>query len=857
MASAAGDQASPKRLRLNEPVAGATGTRAPYLQLDQPAAQLLPHHTTAAPGALTTAPYHQLSFPVPQHQLLPPGARAQQGAPQRRQQPRQQQQRHQQQQQPQQRASSAAAAAPAAKQLAAAIRSCNNPSKLRRFLDQHGSSVPHTHITSLFIQLGSIARSSGSAALGGMLALADRVSGVATPLLPQCDARTLSTMLHTVGALPSSEALTQFVAALLADAQPKLPGFSPQDLSTAAVALATMGHDSPAFVMSLAQAAQPKLPQFNPQNLANTAWALATLGCSSPELTDALVAAALPQVPSLNPRELGCTAWALASLGHRDSPSFAQAIVAAAQAQLQQHSPRSLSNVVWALATMGHAASVPTPFLDTLLAVSQPQLPSFKPSELAELAWALASTTHSTTHAFLSALITAMHPLLPDLKPTDLAHTAWALATLRHSCPAFTDALGASAQPQLPGFRPAELAELAWAFAVLGSHGPPAAALLHAAVQHLDALTDGDLRRLQQLLLSLSDSGHALQPGGEGSPLQPLQSACLQAWIRFQMAPEPPCDPVLQQQLLLACQHVGGGCQVLGAQHRTEDGLFSMDVGLLLPPPPGTSAPALQVAVEVDGPSCYSRDEPRQALGALVLRNRFLRTRGWRVLSLPSHELAVLQGDEEQAAYVQRRCLGLLGAGAGGGEGEGEAELVVLPLDLPAAAQAGGGGQRGPRPQQHDRRPGNKKGGGSGSSSRPGPRPGQAGAGGGPASDLKRPRMQEGAAGTPGVGAGVGAGAGAGAAVPSAVGLVVAGGGGRAPYHQLQLGVSAPALQRHLAGAGGAPYLFTGLAPPHRDHKQALLHGVGGGGSGGVGGAGAVHGGGEGGASGGGEHMVL
>jgi hypothetical protein len=66
---------------------------------------------------------------------------------------------------------------------------------------------------------------------------------------------------------------------------------------------------------------------------------------------------------------------------------------------------------------------------------------------------------------------------------------------------------------------------------------------------------------------------------------------------------------------------------------------------------------AERVVVEVDGRSRFSLVEPYLPLGALRLRRRLLRARGWRLVSVPFYEWEQVAHDAtEQEAYL-RRCL--------------------------------------------------------------------------------------------------------------------------------------------------------------------------------------------------------
>jgi hypothetical protein len=74
----------------------------------------------------------------------------------------------------------------------------------------------------------------------------------------------------------------------------------------------------------------------------------------------------------------------------------------------------------------------------------------------------------------------------------------------------------------------------------------------------------------------------------------------------------------------------------------TDDGFFSIDIAFIRPD--GT-----KVAVEVDGPTHFTINNPKRMNGSTVLRNRFLEARGWRVVSVPVEAWSrVPQGGKKQ-----------------------------------------------------------------------------------------------------------------------------------------------------------------------------------------------------------------
>ena len=124
----------------------------------------------------------------------------------------------------------------------------------------------------------------------------------------------------------------------------------------------------------------------------------------------------------------------------------------------------------------------------------------------------------------------------------------------------------------------------------------------------------------------------------------------------------------------------------------TEDGLFSMDIGLhpvvdeLQREDRGTSTlhdlsastssnhqlpgsvpvrtpqsavyNGLKVAIEVDGRTHFTCNT-RRSLGTTLARRRLLRSRNWHVISVPVFEWRALESGQEQERYMRRKMSGL------------------------------------------------------------------------------------------------------------------------------------------------------------------------------------------------------
>jgi very-short-patch-repair endonuclease len=96
------------------------------------------------------------------------------------------------------------------------------------------------------------------------------------------------------------------------------------------------------------------------------------------------------------------------------------------------------------------------------------------------------------------------------------------------------------------------------------------------------------------------------------------------------------------------------GCSGASSEHKTDDGLFSIDIALQLP---GNQ----KLAVEVDGPTHFLSNTPTVPTGATRLRNRLLEARGWRVVSVPVTEWDRQAAKGTQAAHAYLSSLSVHG----------------------------------------------------------------------------------------------------------------------------------------------------------------------------------------------------
>ncbi|KAG1661642.1 hypothetical protein FOA52_007523 [Chlamydomonas sp. UWO 241] len=290
-------------------------------------------------------------------------------------------------------------------------------------------------------------------------------------------------------------------------------------------------------------------------------------------------------------------------------------LLKAAKPQLRDFNPQALANTVWALATFGYYDGA---FVAKLLKEAKPQLRDFNPQALANTAWALA-TLGRYDGAFVAALLKAAKLQLRDSKPQELAIMAWALAKVQHYDGAFMAALVKEAMPRLRDFTSQALTNTAWALAAL-DHANNAfmAALLQQAAGVVPSFEAQQLNQLFMCELWLKD-----QHSDVAVPSQ-LAAACKEAWMEERHNPK---SSDVQRQVLAVVRELPG-CSDAISEQATDDGLFNIDIAVQLPD-------GSRLAVEVDGPSHFLNFPPDRLVGAALLRNRLLESRGWRVESAP------------------------------------------------------------------------------------------------------------------------------------------------------------------------------------------------------------------------------
>ncbi len=296
----------------------------------------------------------------------------------------------------------------------------------------------------------------------------------------------------------------------------------------------------------------------------------------------------------------------------------------------------------------------------------------------------------------MNKLLSAAERKLSDFNAQDVANTSWALATLRHHDGGFTSSiaqraldckLGAKEVSQLvlglsslgcddPAFFSSvgshllscsdlglqSICNVFHGLAMVGLHPPWASELLMDRLPAL-MLSCGSSKQMDMLLgqafhyMLVLEARGLLSSGIQSSEAyQQMRERCRLAWV----AETSTSTISRRHREVFEVLRQLPGCSGAICEHKTEDSLFSMDIGLELPPPSSSSeGKSVKLAIEVDGPWHFMSNKPTMATGETRLRNFLLEARGWRVVSVPvgPHDPWDRLDDQSRAAYLQ----GLIG----------------------------------------------------------------------------------------------------------------------------------------------------------------------------------------------------
>ncbi len=377
--------------------------------------------------------------------------------------------------------------------------------------------------------------------------------------------------------------------------------------------------------------------------------------------------------------------------------------VAAARRRSEALAPASASSAAWALAVIaGERANAAE--MEVLAERCASLVDAMTPRQCADLAWALASCRHSSRAAFqaLDARF-ASEAGLAKFKPYDVSTLAWAFAHLGGGGAGFVDGLDrwfsggvnveeiamdpsasaleelhATASKNARAFTPHALAATLWGLTALGGDAMRSfsfrtvwaelarrGAEIDLAAQTTRGSLDDEsdethdatrdthhtqhgpwigkhLNQIHQAIVSVD----AAPNGASGeAPLAPLPAslvaAAASAWTAQR---RPPVTSWYQRDVASILAY-------MGEKHEEEATCAGYRVDLLIPS--AGSARARDVAVEVDGPSHFARNDLSVALGQTRLKHRQLRALGFDVLSVPIADWEYLETSEEKVEYLR------------------------------------------------------------------------------------------------------------------------------------------------------------------------------------------------------------
>jgi len=360
--------------------------------------------------------------------------------------------------------------------------------------------------------------------------------------------------------------------------------------------------------------------------------------------------------------------------------------VAAARRGSEALAPASASSAAWALALIaGERANAAE--MEVLAERCAVLVDAMTPRQTADLAWALASCRHSSRAVFraLDARF-ASDAGLANYKPYDVSTLAWAFAHLGGGGAGFVDGLdrwfsggvnveeyarndaelAATASKNARTFTPHALAATLWGLTVLGGDATRSFSFravwaelarrgaeiesdssLSDSVSDATRVTHGPwmgkhLNQIHQAIVSVDASGGTEASGLASLPAS-LVAAAEAAWTAQR---RPPVTSWYQRDVASILSY-------MGAKHEEEATCAGYRVDLLIPDARALLGEARPVAVEVDGPSHFARNDASVALGQTRLKHRQLRALGFAVVSVPVADWEYLETSEEKVEYLR------------------------------------------------------------------------------------------------------------------------------------------------------------------------------------------------------------
>lgn len=377
------------------------------------------------------------------------------------------------------------------------------------------------------------------------------------------------------------------------------------------------------------------------------------------------VAAARRGSDALAPGSVADAAWALAAVaGERANAAEMEVLADRAAATADEMTPRQLANLAWALATCRHASAAYFRAMDVRFA-GDDGLRGFKAFDVSTLAWAFAHLGHRAD-GFLDGLDRwfADGGEKGNKKNAAPSDPNAQIIPLADRDPALAAENSAEAAKR---FAPQTLVSVAWSLAVLGEEATASRAFaacwrdvgargatFAAAPEFAGVDPDADadrvalgpwrgkhLNQIHQIAVAVEEKEDAL---AAAVPAVVLEAAA-NAWTAQR---RPPVVSWYQRDVASILSY-------MGERHEDEARCAGYRVDLLVPDPVGVDKGAFPggVAVEVDGPSHFARNDAAVALGQTRLKRAQLRKLGFAVVSVPVAEWEYLETAEEKVEFLR------------------------------------------------------------------------------------------------------------------------------------------------------------------------------------------------------------
>ena len=475
--------------------------------------------------------------------------------------------------------------------------------------------------------------------------------------------------------------------------------FSATGIANTVWAYGQLGYHPGGDVLSrLALEGRDRLGSLSGGQISQMLWAFGKLGFyPGKQLTHAFLEEFCAKLDRARPAEVASALWGCAKVKHAAKDEALAQCARALGREGGRYSPKAVSTALWAFAQFEHYPGAAC--MDRLLGYAEEHVRAFNPVSLGLTFYALAKLQHRPGARLLRAAQALLEEEPEGFNSLTATFLLYAAAKLNlEPGGALVDLLCGRVRDLLHEAEPWDLVFTVWSLAVLRTPTAAARELVEAAWRTLADREDLQLGPLHTQTLYHAYVALNMETDLEVHLSEALVAAGKIEWQRLNVR-----DDVTGSQLQ---REVADRLVEMGVSHRYEQAiagqLFRTDICLLDRP----------VAVEVDGPSHYLRNE-RSENGPTRLRNRLLAEKGYDVLTVPYFEWEGLSGREAKHAYLRGKLdavdypaldpprpldlspdflerLAELDRAPGGGEGGGGGGGVEAPPSPPAR---GGGGE--------------------------------------------------------------------------------------------------------------------------------------------------------------------